>query len=104
MSCSTLEDTNFMLFKVPDLKYFLNQRGISCSFERKIELVRLCELARELNLEVLAIDGNADYEVMDTKRRTIVKNGENIIICSPSSIKVWNKDLRSMPNLQPCDV
>lgn len=43
----------FYGFKVPELKKFFQDRGISCSIGRKLDLVRLCELAEELQLEVL---------------------------------------------------
>lgn len=40
----------FYGFQVPELKMFLQDRGISCSIGRKLDLVRLCVLAEELQL------------------------------------------------------
>lgn len=47
------ERIHFYGFQVPDLKKYLQDRGISCSIGKKIDLVRLCELAEELRLEVI---------------------------------------------------
>lgn len=48
-----MEDTvDYFCWQIPDLKKYLQARGIQCSLGRKIELVRLCELADELKLEV----------------------------------------------------
>lgn len=41
----------FYGFQVPELKMFLQDRGISCSIGRKLDLVRLCVLAEELQLD-----------------------------------------------------
>lgn len=58
-TASKMEDTvDFFCWKVPDLKKYLQARGIQCSFGRKIELVRLCELADELKLKVCSFKLN----------------------------------------------
>ncbi|CAC5357037.1 unnamed protein product [Mytilus coruscus] len=54
---------------VSDLKTFLTKRGITFSLYRKQQLVRLCEIAIELQLEVT--ETQDDYNDMDSFRRTI---------------------------------
>jgi hypothetical protein len=40
---------DFFRWQVPDLKEYLQHRGITCHLHRKHELVKLCELAQELD-------------------------------------------------------
>ena len=61
-------------FNVPQLKKFLKCRGITCSLARKAELLRLCDLALELKLDVIA---NDDYVDMDSSRRTVIDSDTN---------------------------
>jgi hypothetical protein len=49
------------------------QQGITCHLYRKHELVKLCELAQELDLE--KITSTNDYELSQVNRRTITENG-----------------------------
>jgi deoxyribodipyrimidine photolyase len=42
---------DFFRWQVSDLKEYLQHRGITCHLYRKHELVKLCELAQELDLE-----------------------------------------------------
>lgn len=74
---------NFFGLQVPELKKFLQDRGITCSLGRKIELVRLCELAEELNLEVIRIKYCHDWNEMQA---IITLNQENNV--NVFSIKV----------------
>jgi hypothetical protein len=39
---------DFFLWQVPDLKEYLQHRGITCHLYRKYEFVKICELAHEL--------------------------------------------------------
>jgi hypothetical protein len=59
---------------VPQLKEFLKCRGRTRSLARKAELLRLCELALELQLEVIA---NDDYVDMVSSRRTVIDSDTN---------------------------
>lgn len=98
------EPIDFFSWKVADLKRFLLERGVSCSFSRKFGLVKLCELAVELTLEVIPTDDEGDYKVMDIKRRTVEENGVNVIIPSPTDDITWYKRLTSLPDIQTCDI
>jgi hypothetical protein len=51
---------DFFRRQVPDLKVYLQQRGITCHLYRKPDLVKLCELAQELQLET--VTSLNDYE------------------------------------------
>lgn len=54
-----MEDTvDFFCWQVQVLKKYLQARGLQCSLGRKIELVRLRELADELKLEVFSFKLN----------------------------------------------
>jgi deoxyribodipyrimidine photolyase len=64
---------DFFRWQVPDLKEYLQDRGITCHLYRKHELVKLCELAQELDLE--KITSTNDYELSQVNRRTITENG-----------------------------
>lgn len=84
--------------------FSFRERCISCSFSRKFGLVKLCELAVELTLEVIPTDDEGDYKVMDIKRRTVEENGVNVIIPSPTDDITWYKRLTSLPDIQTCDI
>ena len=61
----SVNKTNFLSnmeltsMQVADLRRFLQERGVSCSFYRKYHLERLYKLAHEMNLEV--ITKNVDF-------------------------------------------
>lgn len=74
----------FYLYRVPEFRTFLQERGVNGSLSKQIELVRLCELAVELNLEIIVKYDLNDYKVMDLKRRTVEVNGVNVVIPSPT--------------------
>ena len=96
-------DVNFNAWNVPELKRYLSDRGISCSLQRKIDLLRLCELANEIDLEILSQED--DYDVMDRKRRTIVtEKRDEVVLEKVTEIQEWNKDLRSLPDIEYCDI
>ena len=74
-------------------KAFLKCRDITCSFARKVELVRLCELALELKLDVIA---NDDYVDMDSSRRSVIDsdtNNSQMIPRSVRDVEKWEDDL-----------
>ena len=45
---------DFTYMQVVDLRRFLKERGVSCSFHWKHDIERLCKLAHEMNLEVIS--------------------------------------------------
>jgi len=96
--------SDFQHMHVPSLKGFLTERGITCSLYRKQHLVRLCEIAVELDLEV--VDTKDDYKDMDLSRRTINLNGSTYIIPEVTSIQDidWTSDLREMSMLESYNI
>ena len=61
---------DFTYMQVVDLRRFLQERGVSCSFHWKYQLKRLCKLAHEMNLEVIGknIDFDTKLSISDTGR------------------------------------
>lgn len=99
------ERIHFYGFQVPDLKKYLQDRGISCSIGKKIDLVRLCELAEELRLEVLtSANDEEEYSVFDARRRTVAVGNDKIILDPVNAVTEWSKDLASVPDFESCDV
>ena len=97
---SNLHD--FWSWKVPDLSDYLKGRGITVSLRRKTEIVRLCELANELELEI--ITSSNDYHDMDLKRRAIKLNGEEKVIDDISTVTKWVTSLSTLPDIDFCDI
>ena len=50
-------EMEYEAWKVPELKEFLQDRGVTCHLYNKAHLVRLFQLATELNLEVIGRKG-----------------------------------------------
>ncbi|XP_062577470.1 uncharacterized protein LOC134239315 [Saccostrea cucullata] len=98
------EDINFFSWLVPDLKNYLQERGIQCSLARKLDLVRLCELAHELNLEILTADSHGEYVDFDTRHRSVNIGSEVVILDQVSQVSNWNKDLSQIPDVESFDV
>lgn len=46
------EQNDFKGFRIVDLNKYLQKRGITCSIKKKNILVRLCKLAKDLDLKV----------------------------------------------------
>ncbi|KAK3107381.1 hypothetical protein FSP39_013321 [Pinctada imbricata] len=93
---------DFRSWKVPDLSNYLNERGISVSLRRKNEIVRLCELANELQLEV--ISSTNDFQDMDINRRTVLNGQEKVIVDDISTIIDWATSLSNLPDIDFCDI
>ncbi|KAK3098896.1 hypothetical protein FSP39_024075 [Pinctada imbricata] len=56
-----------------------------------------------MDLEILSQDD--DYEVMDTKRRTIQsESGEEVVLDRVTDIVDWYKNLSTLPNIEHYDV
>lgn len=80
------------MYRVPVLREFLQERGVNISLcKTKNELVQFCELAVELNLEIIAKYGVNVYKVTGLKRRTVEVNGDNVVIPSLTEVKTWQK-------------
>ncbi|XP_078312870.1 prominin-1-A-like [Crassostrea virginica] len=62
---------------IPELKQYQHERGVISSLGRKLDFVRLCELAEELNL-IIPADDWGDYKVMDKRRRTVQLNDNKL--------------------------
>ncbi|KAK3085229.1 hypothetical protein FSP39_000245 [Pinctada imbricata] len=93
---------DFRSWKVPDLSNYLKERGISVSLRRKNEIVRLCELANELQLEV--ISSNNDFQDMDISRRTVLNGEEKVVVDDISTIIDWATSLSNLPDIDFCDI
>ena len=87
-------------FNVPQVKEFLKCRGRTRSLARKAELLRLCELALELQLEVIA---NDDYVDMVSSRRTVIdsdtNNNSQMIMRSVRDVEKWEDELSKLPDI-----
>lgn len=61
----------FYSYRIPELRGFIQERGVNRSLHQKSELVRLCDVN--------------DYKVMNLKRRTV--KGVNVVMPSPTEVK-----------------
>ena len=68
---------------------------------RKHELVKLCELAQELDLE--KITSTTDYELSQVNR-TITENGVTQVVCEVGQVPIWSSNLKLLPNIVQCDI
>ena len=93
---------DFFRWQVPDLKEYLQHRGIACHLYRKHELVKSCELSQELDLE--KITSTNDYELSQVNRRTITKNCVTQVVCEIGQVPIWSSDLKLLPNIEQCDI
>jgi hypothetical protein len=69
---------------------------------RKHELVKLCDLAQELDLE--KITSTNDYEISQVNRRTITENGVTQVVCEIGQVSIWSSDIKLLPNIEHCDI
>lgn len=103
-----MEDTvDYFCWQIPDLKKYLQARGIQCSLGRKIELVRLCELADELKLEIVKLpdeENEKEYADFDQFRRSVTIVSERVILKPMNKINDWNIDLSKIPDVASFDV
>jgi hypothetical protein len=90
----------FFRWQVPDLKEYLQHRGIACHLYRKHELVKLCELAQELDLEKIT----STNELSQVNRRTITENCVTQVVCEIGQVPIWSSDLKLLPNIEQCDI
>ncbi|XP_076095702.1 uncharacterized protein LOC143066777 [Mytilus galloprovincialis] len=96
---------SFKLQNVNNLKGFLQKRGVTCYFYRKDHLVKLCDLALELQLPILNEENDVepDITISSLTRRTLVIGGKEVIAPEVSSV-VWSVDLRFIPNIEIGDI
>ena len=69
---------------------------MSFVYYRKHELIKLCELAQELDLE--KITSTNDYELSQVNRRPITENGVTQVVCEIGQVPIWSSDLKLLPN------
>ena len=87
------KEVNFKNWKVPQLKTYLQARGISVSNKKKEELVELTEKAHELALE-LTDDSESLSDVVNAK--LVTKDGT---ISNPFNLHSdWSTDFSDAPN------
>ena len=86
-------------WKVPELKSYLQSRGITVSQKRKEELVELAEKARDLSLEPID-DGEKPEEVVVNKLKT--KQGS--LPCPNTLHSDWTSDFSDFPNFTYGDI
>ena len=85
-------ETNFVRMKVPELKKYLQVRGIRVANKRREELLDLCIKAHELAIEI--IDEPGDQIGVSAKLET-----DDGTVPDPYSLKSdWTTDLSSFPN------
>jgi hypothetical protein len=58
--------------------------------------VRLCELALELKLEVIAKDHYVD---MNSSRRTVIDSDSQMTLRSVRDVEKWEGDLSNLPDI-----
>lgn len=94
----------FYSYRVPAFRAILQERGVNSSLSKQIELVRLCELAVELNLEIIAKYDVNGYKVMDLKGKKVEVNGVNVVIPSPTKVKTLEQYLGNLSDIHTCDI
>ncbi|KAK3086709.1 hypothetical protein FSP39_022335 [Pinctada imbricata] len=96
----------FQSYNVPKLEPFLQERGVTCSFYNKEHLVKLCYLAKELNLEIIEQNIDRESELSSISRRTVNVNNdstETVVLEKVDDISVWSSHLSSLPPLETAD-
>lgn len=101
--CSVKMD--FRNMKLPELRNFLKQRGIQHSTQRKENLIRLAEVANDLQFPVQEAD---DYKDLSVSRRTVTDRKTNKTVVLPDittiSVDKWKTDLKTLPSLEMGDI
>jgi hypothetical protein len=91
--------------KVPELKAFLKARGMTVSDYKKNELLRLAEIAVELNLPVLAMLVDDTVKTKSTSRTSSLDSSGNVVhIPKVEHISQWSSELSSIPEIEQTDV
>ena len=94
-----MEKTNFTKYKVPQLKTYLQERGVSCSDYKKDALVHLCEESESLQLQVIKTPD--DYQQSVASRQTVVVDSKEVRLCDVFKIKdnEWSENLKTLPSV-----
>ncbi|XP_070544591.1 uncharacterized protein [Ptychodera flava] len=90
--------------RVPELRQFLSERGITCSNTRKDRLIQLVLLATELDVRPLEPD---DHEISSKRRRTVADDRDPanaVTLPDPMAITRWSSDLHSLPAVEIADI
>lgn len=91
---------DFNSWNVADLQNYLKERGVSYSKSRKVDLVELCNLARENNLET---DPNCfNDNIQGDIKKELLYDGQ--VIPDPSLVNGFTADLSGIPPLNNFDV
>ena len=86
-------EPNFVRMKVPELKKYLQVRGISVANKRREELLDLCIKAHELAIEIIDEPGD---QIGGVSAKLETNDGT---VPDPYSLKSdWTTDLSSFPN------
>ena len=84
--------------KLPQLKKYLQDRGISCSDHKKTTLIELCTKSDELHLPVFKTPDT--YHESVQSRQTVVIEGETVALPSVDCSDLqWSEDLTHLPDL-----
>ncbi|XP_070533496.1 uncharacterized protein [Ptychodera flava] len=86
---------------VPDLKDFLQKRGVTVSNYRKQDLVKLCVAAATLDVQPIDRD---DSEELSRIRRTVKVGDGSGLVDDHRRLKRWSGDLSTMPDVSLPDV
>ena len=93
---------DFSRYSVEQLRKYLQDRGVTCAEYRKHHLIRLAEVAHELNLEVLTAD---DFPTFHADRRTVNnRNGVSVTVADIRDVSCWFTALHSLPQVEIADI
>jgi len=90
--------TDFTLFKVSELKLYLQDRGVSCSDHRKHVLIELCQKSEDLGLAIIKTPD--DFVASTAARQTVNIAGERVKLPDLNQLADWCDDLKMMPDIE----
>ena len=93
---------DFWRLKVPEIKKYLQERGISVSDYRKDQLVRLGQVAHEIKLPVLSVPDDHSKTLQD--RLTVLIQNVEVILPRVDEVVDWVVDLSCLPVIELSDV
>jgi hypothetical protein len=96
-AAQALQLGKFLEMKVPELKQFVSERGISVTGKVKLELAKLALAAYEDGHEVKP--GN-DWTLQNRKRRTV----DGKVLPDPHELTAWSSNLGLLPSIDSFDV
>lgn len=95
---------SFNNLDVPALEKYLLDRGISSIIKTKGVLVRLCELADELDLGDLTKATSTKVIVSKDKSWTVEVGNKTIQLVPYNDVTIWSKDLNGTPEIKTSNV